>query len=151
MSTATDIRLIGFSGDFTDSVPKDGMQITGSLLYFSYLAGFIFQRQENLFTFPNGPITVPHGRGVVSPPAPTMGFLLGSGPDDPDTLPAIVQFGGSLISVNTEDSFGTQWVMETRETIPHVSAEKETVRVLRFISGQQEIRVDFGLKTTLAK
>ena len=146
MPIVTDIRLIGFSGDFTDSVPKAGMQITGALLYFRYRAGFLFERQDDLFTFPNGPITIPHGRAVVSAPAPTKSFTLGTS-SDPDTFTAIVQFGGSFSSVNTADSFGVQWKMETRETVPRVEAEKETLRVLRFISGQQEIRVDFGLKT----
>jgi hypothetical protein len=147
MPMVIDIRLIGFSGDFTEPVPKEGIQITGSLLFFRYHNGFEFEGQDDIFSFPKGPLTIPNGRGIVSPPAPTKSFTLGTSLD-PATFTSTVQFGGSLHSVNTQTSFGTQWRFETRETVPRVELEVETVRVLRFVGGEQEIRVDIGLKTT---
>lgn len=58
MPKIIDVRLVGISGDFDSAVPASGMAIEGRLF------GTIFEEvppeEKDIFTFPNGSITVRH-------------------------------------------------------------------------------------------
>jgi len=142
-----DVDVVKISGDFTASVPTEGLWIRGRL--FGRTSDGIPPEDEDeldLFTFPNGPIAVRHHHDeLINTTART--FTLRNPTFDPPGLAGKkLRFGGTLIEADSGDLFAESF--ESITTFTHTQVGQEHTHAVRFINGSQEIRVDFVLVVT---
>lgn len=145
MPKTIDVKVIGITGDFAEPALTTGMTIKGRL--FGVTFEEVPEEQSDIFTFPEEPITLHHQRMVlIEKVTPSSFTLRNPSQDPPGIFPMSLRFGGTLMSPSTGDSFGESF--HTINTFTHTQLDMEFPHVVRFISGNQEIRVDFVLKVT---
>ncbi|MGW0191150.1 hypothetical protein ACWDV7_36240 [Streptomyces sp. NPDC003362] len=138
------LQVVEIVGNFTSAVPV--MTITGSLVGASNSA------KRDILEFPSGGITVRKGVPVkvselVSESQMTESFTIGTSLDPP--FSRTIRYGGTLQSIDTDDTFGEVFRELTNLTAPTVGLPARE-RVLTFIGGNQSIAVHFTEETTIA-
>lgn len=144
MPKSIDVSAVEISGDFTETVPSAGISVRGNL--FGETFDGIPPKRSDVFTFPNGPIVVRHGK--VEPIHMTaVSFTLRNPTFDPPGLDGTsLRFGGDLIFAESGALFGESF--DTITTFAHVQVGVQNKHVVRFVNGNQEIRIDFILEVT---
>jgi hypothetical protein len=95
--------------------------------------------QRDIFTFPDGPITV--AQGTPTAINSTATFVLSTPSTEPERLNGkFLQFGGSL------DNFGSG--SKTITTFDIIQVNQPQSHSVRIVSGNAEIRLDFTLNET---
>jgi hypothetical protein len=141
MPKTIDVKLVGLTGDFSGPVVTSGIAVQGRL--FGVTFEEVPDEERDIFTFPAGPITLQHQRPV--PIGNVTSFnLRNPSQDPPGSFAMSLRFGGTLTAPSTGDRFGQRF--QTINTFTHTQPDIEFPHVVRFISGNQEVRVDFVLK-----
>jgi len=133
-----DVKLVGISGDFTKAVPGGELAVTGRL--FGVIFDEVPDEVKDFFTFPDGAIAVRHQQQQSIDRTATFS-LRNPSQDPPGIFGTSLRFGGILIVAESGALFEEKF--DTITTFTHTQVGQEHDHVLRFINGNQELRVDF--------
>ena len=141
MPKTISIEFKGLSGDFDEVIGPNGIAIHGEIF------GFTFDgapdARTDIFTFPDGPLTVRNGR-MTDVKASAAYNLLNPTFDPPGLAGKQLSFGGRLIRADAS-VFGEGFRTATT-FIPTPEGSRDTI--VRVVNGNQEIKLHFFLEVT---
>jgi hypothetical protein len=136
------IELKGLSGDFDDTTGPNSIAIGGEIFGFTSDADGTLEARTDIFTFPNGPLTIRNGQ-TTHVAAEAIYTLMNPSQDGPGG-PTQLSFGGRLTRADGQ-MFG-----ENLRSVTTFSPTPEGSRdtIVRVVSGNQEIKLHFFLTVT---
>jgi hypothetical protein len=141
MPKETDVTLDRISADFFPPDPSRTLEISGRIFGTTFNKDPFEEKSRNdIFTFPDGPISIAHGQTVTIGSEPIRFEVSTPSTEPPRINGQWLQFGGEL------NNFGSAFE-ELHTNFIHTPDAGLPQRV-KIVSGDQEIRLDFTLKVT---
>jgi hypothetical protein len=136
------IEFKGLSGDFDETIGPNGIAIGGAIFGVTSDADGTSEARTDIFTFPNGPLTIRNGQ-TAHVEAEAIYTLMNPSQDGPGGHTQL-SFGGRL---NRADGqvFGAGFRSATTFN-PTPEGSRDTI--VKVVSGNQEIKLHFFLTVT---